>query len=169
MNCSHLQRIQKVEAKCAAKPAQRMRAAQSKAAPAVALFENTIVPALPEASTAVTKFCVAPELFVMPMPLMVSVKLGLTVMLYAEAAGVNVMPFTSVFVEIATSLVFDKPNVATSADPLGTVAGLQFVTVFQSPEAGLRSHIALPAWAKLAMKAKIVAFNTALRTVLLIR
>ena len=115
---------------------------------AVALFENTIVPGLfPKVSATVMKVWLTPELFVMPAPLMVSVKLGLTVMLYAEAAGVNVMPFTSVFVEIATSLVFDKPNVATSADPLGTVAGLQLVLIFQSSERGLRFHVALPAWA----------------------
>ena len=48
--------------------------------PAVALFENTIVPTLPEISAGVTKFCVAPELLVMPTPLMVSVNPGLAVM-----------------------------------------------------------------------------------------
>jgi hypothetical protein len=114
--------------------------------PAVALFENTIVPALPEASTAVTKFCVTPELFVMPVPLMVSVKLGLTVMVYAEAAEVNVMPLTSVFAEIETLLVFERSNVAVSDVPLGTIVGVQLAAVFQSSEPGLRSQVALPAW-----------------------
>jgi len=137
--------------------------------PAVALFENTIVPALPEASTAVTKFCVAPELFVMPVPLMVSVKLGLTVMVYAEAAGVNVIPLTSVFAEMETFVVFERPNVAVSVEALGTVIGVQLAAVFQSPEPGLRSHIALPAWLTVATKAKMVALSAALRTVFLIR
>src|SRR5438552_11183363 len=121
------------------------------ALPAVELFENTIVP-FPEASTAVTKLCVAAELFVIPVPLTVRVEPGVTVMVCGfVAAVVNTMALTSVFAEIERSVVFEAPNVAVSADPLGTVAGLKFVTVFQSPEAGLRSHIALPAWAKLAM------------------
>ena len=60
--------------------------------PAVALFENTIVPTLPvpEASTAVTKCCVVPELFVMPTPLKVSVKLGFTVVVKGVKARVRV-------------------------------------------------------------------------------
>ena len=44
------------------------------------------------------------------------------------------------------AVVFERANVAVSADPLGTVAGLQFVLVFQSPERGLRFHVTLPAW-----------------------
>ena len=44
-----------------------------------------------------------------------------------------------------TLVVFERANVAVSADPLGTVGGVQFVAVFQSPEVGLRSHVALPA------------------------
>ena len=48
--------------------------------PAVALFENTIVPPFPKGSVAVMKFCVIPELFAMPIPLMVSVTPGLAVM-----------------------------------------------------------------------------------------
>ena len=48
--------------------------------PREALFEKTIVPELPEASTAVTKFCVRPELFAMPVPLRVRVRLGLALM-----------------------------------------------------------------------------------------
>ena len=55
------------------------------------------------------------------------------------------MPLTSVFAEIETDVVFEEPNVAVSAVPLGTIAGVQFVAVFQSPEPGLRSHVALPA------------------------
>jgi hypothetical protein len=61
------------------------------------------------------------------------------------AAAVNVTPLTLVFAEIETSVVFERANVAVSADPLGTVAGVQFVAVFQSPEPGLRSQVASPA------------------------
>ena len=44
-----------------------------------------------------------------------------------------------------TSVVFERAKVAISAGPLGTVAGVQLPAVFQSPEVGLRSHVALPA------------------------
>src|SRR4029077_20748886 len=80
----------------------------------------------------------------MPAPLMVSVKLGLTVMVYAEAAGVNVTPLTSVFSEIERAVVLDKSKKAVSDGPFGTVVGIQLAPVFQSPEPGLRAHIALP-------------------------
>jgi hypothetical protein len=73
----------------------------------------------------------------MPTPLSVRVKLGLAVIVYGfVAAEVNVMPFTSVFADMDTLAVFERANVAVSADPLGTVAGVQFVAVFQSPDAG---------------------------------
>ena len=55
------------------------------------------------------------------------------------------MPLTSVFAEIETLVVFETANVAISAGPLGTVIGVQLAAVFQSPEPGLRSHVALPA------------------------
>ena len=61
------------------------------------------------------------------------------------AVELNVMPFTSVFAEIETLVVFERPNVAASDDPSGRVAGLQFALVFQSPERALRFHVALPA------------------------
>ena len=48
----------------------------------------------------------------------------------------------AVFVEVL--------KVATSDGPLGTVAGVQFAAVFQSPLAGLRFHVALPAEATCA-------------------
>ena len=47
--------------------------------PAVALFVKNIVPA-PAPFVSVTKFCVVPELLVMPGPLIVSVVCGLAVM-----------------------------------------------------------------------------------------
>ncbi len=48
--------------------------------PAVALLVKNIRPRLPAPSTAVTKFCVVPELFVMPTPLIVRVNPGSAVM-----------------------------------------------------------------------------------------
>jgi hypothetical protein len=45
-------------------------------------------------------------------------------------------------------------KVAISAAPLGTVAGVQFAAVFQSPVAGARFQVALPEcalWIKLKM------------------
>ena len=113
--------------------------------PAVALFlkNNLIALAAPEG--AATKFCVVPELFVMPVPLSVSEKLGLAVIVKELAPGAKVMPSTVVFAEIEMVVVFEVAKVAVSADPLGAVAGVQFIAVFQSPEPGLRFHVALPA------------------------
>ena len=90
------------------------------------------------------KFCVVPELFVMPTPLIVSPKKGATVIVKLLAPGAKVIPSTIVFAEIETAVVFETANVAVSAGPLGTVAGVQFPAVFQSPELGLTSQIALP-------------------------
>jgi len=58
---------------------------------------------------------------------------------------VKSMPFTSVLAESETPVVFDTSNVAVSDDPFGTVDGVQFAAVFQSPLMGLRFHVALPA------------------------
>ena len=59
------------------------------------------------------------------------------------------------------AVVFERANVAVSADPLGTVAGLQFVLVFQSPERGLRFHVTLPAWLVWMQSIKINALKIA--------
>ena len=67
----------------------------------------------------------------------------------ALAPVLNTIPFTSVTAEIETATVFDKPKVAVSAGPLGTVAGVQLAAVFQSAVPGIGSHIALPASARL--------------------
>jgi hypothetical protein len=122
--------------------------------PAVALFLNNNLIALSEG--AATKFCVVPELFAIPVPLMVSV-LWLAVIVKELAPGAKVMPSTVVFAEREIALVFEVAKVAVSADPLGTVAGIQFVAVFQSPEVGLRSHVALPAWLAWMKSIKIKA------------
>ena len=47
--------------------------------PAVALLVKSISPNSPFAPTAVTNCCVLPELFVIPVPLMISVKAALAV------------------------------------------------------------------------------------------
>jgi len=92
---------------------------------------------------------VTPELFVMPTPLMVNVKPGLAVMVKGlrRAFESNTIPLTSVFSEIERSVVLDKSKKAVSDGPFGTVVGIQLAPVFQSPEPGLRAHIALPPWA----------------------
>ena len=82
----------------------------------------------------------------MPVPVNVSTEPPLAVTVYGfVAAGVNLIPLTSVFAEIETFVVLERAKVAVSADPFGTVMGVQFVAVFQSPEPGLRSQVALPA------------------------
>ena len=52
---------------------------------------------------------------------------------------------TAVPDEIETAVWLLELKLTTSEDPLGTVAGVQLVAVFQSPEAGFVSHVALPA------------------------
>ena len=126
--------------------------------PAVALLLKTICWGKLKLRVA-TKFCVVPELFVMPTPLMVSAKKGLAVIVKLLAPGAKVIPSTIVFAEIEMAVVFETANVAVSADPLGTVAGVQFVAVFQSPELGLRSHVALPASLAWTQSIKISALK----------
>jgi len=82
----------------------------------------------------------------MPVPVNVSTEPALAVTVYGfVAVGVKLILLTSVFAEIETAGVLERANVAVSAEPFGTVAGVQFVAVFQSPDPGLRSHVALPA------------------------
>jgi hypothetical protein len=52
--------------------------------------------------------------------------------------------FTSLESEIP--VVVERPKVAVSSGPLGTVSGVQFVAVFQSPLAPYVFQVALPAW-----------------------
>jgi len=118
--------------------------------PAVALFLNNNLVALAATEEAATKFCVIPESFEMPTPLRVSVKPDLAVMVKLLAPGAKVIPSTIVFAELETAVVFETANVAVSADPFGTVIGVQLLAVFQLPEAGSGSHVALPACAMLA-------------------
>ena len=54
---------------------------------------------------------------------------------------------TSTAAESDTAVLPDVAKVAVSDGLLGTVAGVQFVGVFQSPFGGLARHFALPAGA----------------------
>ena len=54
----------------------------------------------------------------------------------------------------APTLLIGFEKVATSSGPSGTVAGVQFVAVFQSALVGLRFQVALPAL-RLMIKAKV--------------
>src|SRR5205809_863375 len=104
-------------------------------------------------AVAATKFCRMPELFVMPTPLIVRKMSGLVnlksefVIVNALAPGLNTMPLTSVLLgpDTKTPVVLEDANVAVSDGPLGMVAGVQLVAVFQSPSPGLRFQVALPA------------------------
>src|SRR5205807_10427344 len=120
--------------------------------PAVALFVNDMVPKLPAPSTAVTKFCVIAELFVMPTPLMVNVNAGLAVIVNALALALNTLPLTSALAERETPVILEVANVAVSAGPLGGPPAVQLPAVFQSPVAGLAFHLALPAKLLLAVE-----------------
>jgi len=92
----------------------------------------------------------------MPVPLTVNPIVGSTVIVKAFVAKeLNVMAATSVLAETDTAVVLERLNVAVSPDPLGTVGGVQFVAVFQSPEPGLRSHAALPALAERFARSRI--------------
>lgn len=70
---------------------------------------------------------------------------GSVVTVKALDPGLKTMLFTSIRSARAIFTIFETPNVAVSAGPLGTVIGVQLVGVFQSPVAGLGSHEALPA------------------------
>jgi hypothetical protein len=67
----------------------------------------------------------------------------------ALALGLKTMLFTVTALARLMPVVLEAPNVATSALPLGTVAGVQLAAVLQSLLAGFRFQVALPAnkWA----------------------
>src|SRR6266567_8695526 len=112
--------------------------------PGLAVPKKRICPRL-VGSALFTKFCVFPELLTIPAPTKSKFNPGLLDIVKALALELKVIRSTDVGceIEIARRLLELKP--ATSDDPLGTVAGLQFDAVFQSPEAGFSRHVALPA------------------------
>lgn len=122
--------------------------------PALALSVNIITPRLPRSSAAAPKFCMIPELLVIPTPLIVSVNVGLAVMINLLAPGLKTMLLASVLAERKTPVVFEMSNVAVSAGPLGTVFGVQLAAVFQSPLVGSSCQVALPATAEPIAKRK---------------
>ncbi len=70
------------------------------------------------------------------------------------------MPFTSVLAEIEMAEMAENWKVAWSADPLGTVAGVQLAAVFQSPLVGVKLHVALPEKAGEAKSVSATAKST---------
>ena len=114
------------------------------ALPALEVLLNSVMPALPElapellvkdvllpavelllncmiekVALEVTKFCVIPELFVMPVPLIVNVSPVFTVMVNALAPELKMISATCVLAEMETPVVLETSNVATSDGPLG--------------------------------------------------
>ena len=79
-----------------------------------------------------------------PAPLIVRVTFGSTEMVKALAPAVKSIALTSTDRRNEIAVMLETLKVATSDGPLGTVAGVQLVAVFQTPVAGSRSHVALP-------------------------
>jgi hypothetical protein len=128
--------------------------------PTVALLEKTKKPRRPEAGlTAVMKFCVLPELLMIPAPLMVRVNPGLAMIAKLLAPAPNVIVLTWVLAEMETPVVADWANVAALCGLLGTTGGAQFMAVFQSPLIAFGLQVALPPWTvwRLSSKMKVRA------------
>ena len=88
--------------------------------PAVAPLVKTITDPLPDPSTAVTKFCVIPELFVMPVPLRVNVNVASMLIVKAcVSEAVNVIAAIVVLAETKREVTLDKLlKVAVSPTPV---------------------------------------------------
>ena len=72
--------------------------------------------------------------------------LSMAVIVYCDAPELKTrLPRLTIISLLMTSVTFDVPNVATSDVPFGTVLGLQFAAVFQSPLMGFVAQVALPA------------------------
>jgi hypothetical protein len=63
------------------------------------------------------------------------------------APGLKTIESTPTPADGEMEVMFDVSKVATSVGALGTVAGVQFAAVFQSPLVGLVFQVALPAQA----------------------
>ena len=96
-----------------------------------------------------TKNCVAPELLVIPVPSNVSTLFTVIVNGLEAAFAVNATPLSAKLVPLGIEIpvVLDWLKVAVSDDVFGTVAGVQLLAVLHTLEPGLRSHVALPAFA----------------------
>jgi hypothetical protein len=126
--------------------------------PVLALLVKVIVPRFAPL-VALTKFCVIPELFVIPAPLMVRVNVGLAVIMNGSVS--NTIPLTCVFAEMETAVVdgdwTETSNVAMSDTPLGTVFWSQLLAVFQSDVLGAKLHLALPPKVTLGAKTNSIS------------
>src|SRR5262249_17733293 len=93
-----------------------------------------------------TKFCVLPELLMIPAPFTFSSRNGAgAAIVKALAPGAKTIESTSVSAERETPVALEVAKVATSSGLFGTVAGVQLAAVFQSLLPGLRFQVALPA------------------------
>lgn len=81
-------------------------------------------------------------------------------MVKALPPALKAMPSTCVMAERKTPFVFDDANVAVSEAPLGTVTGVQLVSVFQSL-VGFKFQVALPAKAGVAKSVRAKAKSAA--------
>src|SRR6266581_5842886 len=126
--------------------------------PAVALLLNSSIPE--RAPEKLTKFCVIPELFVIPTPLMVHGKR--VVILNGLAPALKTMPLTSV-PTTKTPVILEVANVAVSMGPLGGPPAVQLAGLFQSPSAGLAFQVALPAKLLLAVESRSGRMAAAVR------
>src|SRR5437016_7489910 len=89
----------------------------------------------------------------------------LLVIVKALAPGSKMISARSIAPACEMAVMFETSNVAVSDGSLGTVFGVQFAAVFQSPLVGLRFQVALPAkisWAvpmrRMAMSVLILFF-----------
>src|SRR6266446_6669057 len=72
--------------------------------------------------------------------------LSMAVIVYCDALELKTrLSRLTITLLLMTSVTFDVPKVATSVCELGTVGGVQFAAVFQSPLVGFVAHVALPA------------------------
>jgi hypothetical protein len=76
----------------------------------------------------------------------------LNVIVNAFAPGLKTMPLISVLRDRETPAKFETPKVAVSLGSFGTLAGVQFVAVNQSPFVGARFHVAPTARAACAIR-----------------
>jgi hypothetical protein len=102
-----------------------------------------------------TKFWVTPELFVIPVPLMVNF-FG-QVIVNELAPELKTIAATWIAPESEMLVILEVLKVAVSEGPLGTVFGVQFAAVFQSPLTGFRFHVALPAKTAVSAPSKSVS------------
>ena len=122
--------------------------------PAVALFSKSSV-------DKICQFWISAESFLIPVPVTAISSLGPTVMVKTLAPASKTIPLTSTPLERTTFVMFDAANVAISDGPFGTVFGVQFAAVFQSPELGFIFHVALSANADVA-NANVSSTNAAM-------